>query len=78
MIGGLRAGMGYTGSASIDDLSKAEFLQVTAAGVTENHPHNVTITWEAPNYSRKKINNEKTAIDKGKNDGDQKAATWGT
>ena len=53
MIGGLRAGMGYTGSASIHDLSKAQFLKVTAAGVAESHPHDVTITREAPNYSRK-------------------------
>ena len=53
MIGGLRAGMGYTGSSSIEELSKAEFLKVTAAGVAESHPHDVTITREAPNYSRK-------------------------
>ena len=53
MIGGLRAGMGYTGSTSINDLSKAKFLKVTAAGVAESHPHDVTITREAPNYSRK-------------------------
>ena len=53
MIGGLKAGMGYTGSASINDLGKAEFLKITAAGVVESHPHDVTITREAPNYSRK-------------------------
>ena len=53
MIGGLRAGMGYTGSFSINDLSKAKFLKVTAAGVAESHPHDVAITREAPNYSRK-------------------------
>ena len=53
MIGGLRAGMGYTGSASIKDLGKADFLKITAAGVTESHPHDVIITREAPNYSRK-------------------------
>ncbi len=53
MIGGLRAGMGYTGSATIKDLSKSEFLKITAAGVAESHPHDVTITREAPNYSRK-------------------------
>ena len=52
MIGGLRAGMGYTGSATINELRKAEFLKITAAGVAESHPHNVTITREAPNYSR--------------------------
>jgi len=53
MIGGLRAGMGYTGSATIKDLSKAEFLKITAAGVAESHPHDVIITRESPNYSRK-------------------------
>ena len=53
MIGGLKAGMGYTGSSSIDDLKKAKFMKITSAGVAESHPHNVTITREAPNYSRK-------------------------
>lgn len=50
-IGGLRAGMGYTGSASIDDLKKAEFVKITSAGVLESHPHDVSITKESPNYS---------------------------
>ena len=53
MTGGLRAGMGYTGSTSISDLSNAEFLKITSAGINESHPHDVTITREAPNYSRK-------------------------
>ena len=53
MIGGLRAGMGYTGSTSINSLSTAEFLKITVAGIAESHPHDVTITREAPNYSRK-------------------------
>ena len=53
MTGGLRAGMGYTGSASISDLSNAGFLKITSAGINESHPHDVTITREAPNYSRK-------------------------
>jgi len=53
MIGGLRAGMGYCGSKDIKNLSKARFIKITAAGVSESHPHNVTITREAPNYSRK-------------------------
>jgi len=53
MIGGLRAGMGYTGSVSIEKLQEASFLKITSAGITESHPHNVTITREAPNYSRK-------------------------
>jgi len=53
MIGGLRAGMGYTGSKTISDLQKAKFIKITAAGVAESHPHDITITREAPNYSRK-------------------------
>ncbi len=52
MIGGLRAGMGYCGAASISALQKAQFVRVTSAGVLESHPHDVTITREAPNYSR--------------------------
>ncbi|GGH72876.1 MAG: IMP dehydrogenase [Bacteroidetes bacterium] len=52
-IGGLRAGMGYCGSANIEILKdKAQFVRITAAGVAESHPHDVTITREAPNYSR--------------------------
>ncbi|MDB3869037.1 IMP dehydrogenase [Bacteroidia bacterium] len=51
-IGGLRAGMGYTGSASIADLKKAQFAHITGSGIRESHPHDVTITKEAPNYSR--------------------------
>ena len=53
MIGGLRAGMGYCGAKNISDLAKASFIKITAAGVAESHPHDVTITREAPNYSRK-------------------------
>lgn len=52
MVGGLRSGMGYTGSATIDELQKAKFMKITSAGVTESHPHDVTIISEAPNYSR--------------------------
>lgn len=53
-IGGLRAGMGYCGSKDIQTLQdKAQFVRITSAGVTESHPHDVTITREAPNYSRK-------------------------
>jgi IMP dehydrogenase len=52
MVGGLKAGMGYTGSASIAELQKARFMRITAAGVAESHPHDITITSEAPNYSR--------------------------
>ncbi len=52
MIGGLRAGMGYTGSHTISELQKAKFIKISAAGVVESHPHDITITREAPNYSR--------------------------
>jgi IMP dehydrogenase len=51
-IGGLRAGMGYTGSKNIKTLQKAKFVSITAAGVKESHVHDVVITKEAPNYSR--------------------------
>ncbi len=53
MIGGMRAGMGYCGAKNIDALKKAKFIRITNAGVLESHPHDVTITQEAPNYSRK-------------------------
>jgi IMP dehydrogenase len=52
MVGGLKAGMGYTGSKDIEQLQKAKFIKITPAGVTESHPHDITITREAPNYSR--------------------------
>ncbi|MCS6819741.1 MAG: IMP dehydrogenase, partial [Chitinophagales bacterium] len=52
-IGGLRAGMGYCGAKNISELQNARFVRITAAGVAESHPHDVTITKEAPNYSRK-------------------------
>lgn len=52
MIGGLRAGMGYCGAKTIEDLHNAQFTRITNAGVLESHPHGVTITSEAPNYSR--------------------------
>jgi IMP dehydrogenase len=52
MVGGLRAGMGYTGSQNISELQKARFIKITAAGVIESHPHDITITHEAPNYSK--------------------------
>lgn len=53
MTGGLRAGMGYCGAATIQDLQQAKFVKISRAGVVENHPHDVQITREAPNYSRK-------------------------
>ncbi len=52
LIGGLRSGMGYCGAKDIEALHEAKFTRITAAGVRENHPHDVTITQEAPNYSR--------------------------
>jgi IMP dehydrogenase len=53
IIGGLRSGMGYCGAANIQSLQGAEFVRITSAGVHESHPHDVTITREAPNYSIK-------------------------
>ena len=52
LTGGLRSGMGYCGAASIDALHNAKFTRITNAGVMESHPHDITITSEAPNYSR--------------------------
>ena len=52
LIGGLRSGMGYCGAATIKALNGAKFVRITNAGVLESHPHDVTITSEAPNYSR--------------------------
>ena len=52
LIGGIRAGMGYCGAPDLAALRKAQFIRITSAGVIENHPHDVTITREAPNYSR--------------------------
>jgi len=51
-IGGLRAGMGYTGSETIAQLQEAQFTHITGSGIRESHPHDVTITKESPNYSR--------------------------
>lgn len=53
MVGGLRAGMGYCGAKNIQKLKTAKFVKISTAGVTESHPHDVFITREAPNYSRK-------------------------
>jgi IMP dehydrogenase len=52
MTGGLRSGMGYCGAHNIDELHNAKFTRITNAGVLESHPHDITITSEAPNYSR--------------------------
>ncbi|NNE27277.1 MAG: IMP dehydrogenase [Saprospiraceae bacterium] len=51
-MGGLRAGMGYVGAQNIEALKKAEMVKISNAGVHESHPHNITITKEAPNYTR--------------------------
>lgn len=52
MVGGLRAGMGYCGAHNIEKLQKAKFIRITNSGIRESHPHGITITSEAPNYSR--------------------------
>lgn len=52
LVGGLRSGMGYCGAATIAQLHDAKFTRITNAGVLESHPHDITITSEAPNYSR--------------------------
>lgn len=51
-IGGLRAGMGYVGARTVADLQQAKFVRITNSGLRESHPHGVTITKEAPNYTR--------------------------
>ena len=53
LVGGLKAGMGYCGARDITKLKTAKFVKITSAGVVESHPHDVSITREAPNYSRK-------------------------
>lgn len=53
MVGGLRAGMGYCGANNIEALKNAKFIKITNSGMTESHPHNISITREAPNYSRR-------------------------
>jgi len=52
LVGGLRQAMGYCGAATIDEMHDAKFVRITAAGLRESHPHDVTITKEAPNYRR--------------------------
>ncbi len=51
MVGGLKAGMGYCGAKNIESLKDAKFIRITHSGIAESHPHNITITREAPNYS---------------------------
>jgi IMP dehydrogenase len=52
LVGGLRSGMGYCGAGDIANLHNAQFTRITNAGVLESHPHDISITSEAPNYSR--------------------------
>ncbi|MEP2509605.1 MAG: IMP dehydrogenase, partial [Reichenbachiella sp.] len=52
LSGGLKAGMGYCGAATVEDLKKGKFVKITGAGMAESHPHDIQITREAPNYSR--------------------------
>jgi IMP dehydrogenase len=52
LVGGLRQAMGYCGAATIEDMKAARFVRITSAGLRESHPHDMTITKEAPNYRR--------------------------
>ena len=52
-LGGLRASMGYCGASIVEDLKKAKFVRITNSGISESHPHNISITKESPNYSRR-------------------------
>ena len=52
IVGGIRSGMGYVGAPNVDTLKEAKFVKITASGIRESHPHDVSITREAPNYSR--------------------------
>jgi IMP dehydrogenase len=51
LVGGLRSGMGYAGAQTVDQLQQAQLVRITAAGLKESHPHDVTMTVEAPNYT---------------------------
>jgi IMP dehydrogenase len=51
LVGGLRSGMGYTGAHNIPELQEAQLVRITAAGLKESHPHDITMTVEAPNYT---------------------------
>ena len=52
LVGGVRQAMGYCGAATVDELKHASFVRITAAGLRESHPHDITITKDAPNYRR--------------------------
>ena len=54
LVGGIRAGMGYCGAHDIDELKQSRFIRITASGMNESHPHDITITSETPNYSRER------------------------
>ena len=53
LVGGIRSGMGYCGAADIEALHRARFVRITANGLVENHPHDITIAADSPNYHRK-------------------------
>ncbi|MGL5095626.1 MAG: IMP dehydrogenase, partial [Planctomycetia bacterium] len=60
LVGGLKAGMGYCGTPNIEELrTRSKFIKVTAAGVRESHPHDISITQEAPNYTSEETSEEK-------------------
>jgi IMP dehydrogenase len=52
LVGGLRQAMGYCGTPTVEELKEARFVRITGAGLRESHPHDVTITKDAPNYRR--------------------------
>jgi len=52
-MGGLRAGMGYCGAPTLEKLREANFIRISSSSLSENHPHDVTVTKEAPNYQVK-------------------------
>ena len=52
LLGGIKAGMGYCGAATMDALQESQFVRITNSGIRESHPHDIAITREAPNYSR--------------------------
>ena len=53
MLGGLKSGMGYSGAQNIKSLKKSKFIKISSSSIIENHPHDVQIIREAPNYSKK-------------------------
>jgi IMP dehydrogenase len=52
LVGGLRQAMGYCGAPTVEDMKRARFVRITAAGLRESHPHDIAITKDAPNYRR--------------------------